>query len=48
VGQNNEPEMRVVRVGQPISGNRVTILSGLRGGERVIDRPPPGMSSSRR
>jgi multidrug efflux pump subunit AcrA (membrane-fusion protein) len=32
-------ELRVVRLGQPMSDNRVAVLAGLSGGERVINNP---------
>ena len=32
-------ELRVLRLGQPISEDRVTVLAGLSGGERVINNP---------
>lgn len=38
-------EMRVVRLGSPLSGGRIIVLSGLKQSDRVIDNPPAGASS---
>ena len=32
-------ELRVVRLGQPVGDDRVTVLAGLSGGERVVNNP---------
>ncbi len=47
LNDQGEKEMRVVRKGQMLDSERVTILSGLRGGERVINNPRPGISTRR-
>jgi len=39
-------EMRLVRVGEPVGGGRIGILSGVHLGEHVITNPRPGMASS--
>jgi RND family efflux transporter MFP subunit len=44
VGAEDKPELRMVRVGEQLESS-VTILSGLRPGERVIADPSPGMAS---
>jgi RND family efflux transporter MFP subunit len=36
-------ELRVIRTGQPLEGERITVLAGLSGGERVFATPAPGM-----
>ncbi len=45
VNQDNTSELRLVRLGAKIGQNQVIVLSGLRPGERIIDNPPPGVSS---
>jgi multidrug efflux pump subunit AcrA (membrane-fusion protein) len=44
IGQDGKPELRMVRVGERLD-NSITILSGLRTGERVVANPSPGMAS---
>ena len=44
-GKDSEPSLRLVRVGAPIGGGRVSILSGLKGNETVLTAPPPGLKS---
>lgn len=44
VGQGNMTEMRMVRVGGD-AGGQVTVLSGLRPGERVVANPTPTLTS---
>lgn len=41
-------ELRVVRTGENLGDGRVTILSGLQGGERLVAEPRPGAVSGRR
>ncbi len=43
--EDGEPSLRLVRVGAPVGGGRVSILSGLKGNEAVITAPSPGMQS---
>ena len=38
VGKDNTPKMRLVRIGEVIDENSVTILSGLKPGERILVR----------
>ena len=45
VRENNTSELRMVRLGPKVGTKDVTILSGLRTGERIINNPPPGASS---
>jgi multidrug efflux pump subunit AcrA (membrane-fusion protein) len=44
IGPDNRPELRMVRAGERF-GDRITILSGLSRGERIVANPPPGMLS---
>jgi len=44
-GKDAEPSLRLVRVGAPIGGGRVSILSGLKGNETVLTAPSPGLKS---
>lgn len=39
-------QLRLVRVGEPVPGGLVTVLSGLRPGERVLADPPAGVAAS--
>lgn len=43
--ENGEPSLRLVRVGAEVGGGRVSILSGLKGGEQVLTAPSPGLKS---
>lgn len=43
-GQDSR-ELRVIRLGEELVGNRVSVLSGLSGGEMVIDHPNGGGGS---
>ena len=45
IGERNLAELRVIRPGGEIDGGMVTVLSGLRVGERIVVDPPPGMGS---
>lgn len=45
VRDTNTSELRLVRLGSKLGKTYVTVLSGLRPGERIIDNPPPGASS---
>ena len=36
-------EMRIVRTGARLDDGLITVTSGLAGGERIIDSPPPGI-----
>ncbi len=46
LGQNNKTELRLIRLGESVGDNHVTVLSGIRSGEQVVAAPPAGMSSS--
>lgn len=45
VGSNNQPQLRLVRLGDFVGPNQVTVLSGLQVGESIYLNPPPGMGS---
>jgi multidrug efflux pump subunit AcrA (membrane-fusion protein) len=40
------PQLRLIRVGEPVPGGLITVLSGLRPGERILADPPPGLAAS--
>lgn len=42
---NNQPELRLVRLGEAIDAGNVAVLSGLQVGERIFSTPAPGMRS---
>ncbi len=43
--ENGKPSLRIVRVGFPTGDGRVTVVSGLSGGEQVILNPPASLVS---
>ncbi|QGU31559.1 efflux RND transporter periplasmic adaptor subunit [Thermochromatium tepidum] len=43
--ERGEPQLRLIRVGEELSGGFVTVLSGLRVGERVLANPGPQISA---
>ena len=45
VMEDGKPSLRLVRVGGPAGNDRVTILSGLSGGEQVVVNPPQDNSA---
>lgn len=45
VGDNNRSQLRLIRLGPKLGAENVSVLSGLRTGERIINNPPPGASS---
>lgn len=45
VMKNNEPELRLVRVGEDLGEGWVSILSGLLVGERILSNPTSGVTS---
>ncbi|MCB1875531.1 MAG: efflux RND transporter periplasmic adaptor subunit [Chromatiales bacterium] len=45
LNEQNLTELRLIRVGDAVSETEVEVLSGLRGGERVVVNPRPGMGS---
>jgi RND family efflux transporter MFP subunit len=44
--EQGKPELRLIRVGEPRPDGMVTVLSGLRPGERILSNPGPGVASS--
>jgi RND family efflux transporter MFP subunit len=40
-----KPELRLIRVGEPRPDGKVTVLSGLRPGERILENPGAGIAS---
>ena len=45
IGKAGEPELRMVRVGENLSGGFTTVLSGLIAGERILRNPPASIAS---
>jgi len=45
VRDGNRSELRLVRLGAKFGKGKVVVLSGLKPGDRIIDNPPPGVSS---
>ncbi len=45
VVENGKPSLRLIRVGYPLPGGRLSVVSGLRGGEEVILDPPANLVS---
>ena len=43
--ENGRPSLRLVRVGYPVGEDRITVVSGLNGGETVILNPPATLVS---
>jgi hypothetical protein len=43
--ENANPQLRLVRVGEPTPNGGVTVLSGLRVGERILADPGPGIAT---
>lgn len=43
--QQGTAELRLIRVGEPIPGGLITVLSGLSAGERILADPPAGISA---
>jgi len=43
--ENGAPSLRLVRVGYPVGEDRISVVSGLSGGETVILDPPATMVS---
>jgi multidrug efflux pump subunit AcrA (membrane-fusion protein) len=39
------PDLRLIRIGQLVPGGLITVLSGLRAGERILADPPPGIAA---
>ena len=45
VNNKNKSELRLLRLGETIDNMNVSVLSGLRAGERIYAQPTPGMAS---
>jgi multidrug efflux pump subunit AcrA (membrane-fusion protein) len=45
INESGERELRLIRVGEKLSGGYTSVLSGLRAGERIIRNPGHGVSS---
>jgi len=45
VNQSGEAELRMIRVGENLSGGFTTVLSGLAAGERILRNPPASVAS---
>ena len=45
VGDDGKAELQLVRLGESTGNGNMTVLSGLRQGQRVLASPPPGISS---
>ncbi len=43
--EDGKPSLRLVRVGYPVEGGLISVISGLRGGEEVILDPPANLVS---
>jgi multidrug efflux pump subunit AcrA (membrane-fusion protein) len=44
-GEDGNPTLRLIRVGEKLPGGYSTVLSGLQAGERVLRNPRPGISA---
>jgi RND family efflux transporter MFP subunit len=44
--EQGRPELRLIRVGEPRPDGMVTVLSGLRPGERILENPGAGVTSN--
>jgi RND family efflux transporter MFP subunit len=44
--EQGNPELRLIRVGEPRPDGKVTVLSGLRPGERILENPGAGVTSN--
>jgi multidrug efflux pump subunit AcrA (membrane-fusion protein) len=44
--EQGNPQLRLVRLGEPVPGGLTTVLSGLRPGERILADPPAGVAAS--
>jgi multidrug efflux pump subunit AcrA (membrane-fusion protein) len=43
--ERGEPQLRLIRLGEEVSGGYVTVLSGLMAGERVLSNPGPRVTA---
>jgi multidrug efflux pump subunit AcrA (membrane-fusion protein) len=46
LNQQGQPELRLIRLGESVDANHVTVLSGIQPGDRLHAEPPAGMSST--
>jgi multidrug efflux pump subunit AcrA (membrane-fusion protein) len=44
--EQGNAQLRLVRLGEPVPGGLITVLSGLRPGERILADPPAGVAAS--
>lgn len=45
LSEGGEPQLRLIRVGEEVSGGFVTVLSGLTPGERILANPGPRVTA---
>jgi hypothetical protein len=45
LNDRGEPQLRLIRVGEEVSGGFVTVLSGLIPGERILSNPGPRVTA---
>nr|WP_093191736.1 efflux RND transporter periplasmic adaptor subunit [Thiocapsa sp. KS1] len=45
VNERGEPQLRLIRVGEEMTAGMVTVLSGLRAGERILANPGPRVTA---
>jgi multidrug efflux pump subunit AcrA (membrane-fusion protein) len=45
LNDRGEPQLRLIRVGEEVSGGFVTVLSGLMAGERILTNPGPRVTA---
>jgi multidrug efflux pump subunit AcrA (membrane-fusion protein) len=45
LNEGGEPQLRLIRVGEEVSGGFVTVLSGLIAGERILSNPGPRITA---
>jgi multidrug efflux pump subunit AcrA (membrane-fusion protein) len=45
IDERGEPQLRLIRLGEEVSGGYVTVLSGLMAGERVLSNPGPRVTA---
>jgi len=43
--EQDNAELRLIRVGEPLPDGLITVLSGLRPDERILADPPPGIAA---
>jgi hypothetical protein len=45
LAESGEPQLRLIRLGEEVTGGFVSVLSGLMPGERVLTNPGPGVTA---